>query len=590
MAVPPSAAAPLAGDFDGNGAVDASDETWLRAVYGARRSEPASPYDPAADLDANDVIDYRDAALYGAAFGSVGGDVDVSPPAVFVTLNDIPDDMNDLLVVPPDGFRITLHLDAAGGSVLDPATLTVTCSQAVGPYPPGAELGSQFSVTPTRAVWEVPTGSDLARTTHEITVWVQDAAGNDATETFGFAVRDFAFGPPLENLNTFFLDFDQDRSLSPEIDFIEDLREYGLSSAATPALETQMRDRLVAEIVARVYPFFDRGPDGSPGVDPVHVAFSAALPAGAHSRVCVGGQSSLGPSFLGATTLDPNNANETTDECASSGNGIFPQALDNLWSGNPEFQAAFSPLDPGLGGTPVGEHPDDAAVMAPNFDPATASAAELARHLEIENAVDAFAQAIAGVTAHEVGHALGLVAHGDAPGGLFGGLSGGRRDHNVTAGADATPAENFLMNAGGSFTFQELTGRGGESLPVFRPLNWAYLRNRVALNVQVTGLFPPPVVDAVEPNPVVFPDPFTGVPVTIRGADFLNDPVPPTVSLVIEGDPTPNPIQNVTWVDAETLVGTVQPALVAPGLYDLRFVNSDGQRIERVDFVEVAGP
>ena len=78
--------------------------------------------------------------------------------------------------------------------------------------------------------------------------------------------------------------------------------------------------------------------------------------------------------------------------------------------------------------------------------------------------------------------------------------------------------------------------------------------------------------------------------ITIRGADFLNDPVPPTVSLVIEGDPTPNPIQNVTWVDAETLVGTVQPALVAPGLYDLRFVNSDGQRIERVDFVEVAGP
>ena len=51
-------------------------------------------------------VDHRDLGLFGGSFGASGGEVDVTPPSVFLTLNDIPDDMNDLLVVPPEGFQI----------------------------------------------------------------------------------------------------------------------------------------------------------------------------------------------------------------------------------------------------------------------------------------------------------------------------------------------------------------------------------------------------------------------------------------------------------------------------------------------------
>ena len=37
--------------------------------------------------------------------------LDTTAPTVFITLNDIPDDMNDVVVVPPESFQITLSFD-----------------------------------------------------------------------------------------------------------------------------------------------------------------------------------------------------------------------------------------------------------------------------------------------------------------------------------------------------------------------------------------------------------------------------------------------------------------------------------------------
>ena len=181
--------------------------------------------------------------------------------------------MNDLLVVPPEGFQITLLLDSAGGSAIDTASLSLVSDQEIGAHAAGLELGPLFQVDPTRAVWEIPAGSDLARTTHNLLASIADAAGNVAEASYGFAVRDFAYGPPLGNLQTIFLDFDQDRSLGPEIDFLEDLRSFGLSSSADPAIESLMRDRLVGEIVARVHPYYGRESEGSPGPDAANVVF-----------------------------------------------------------------------------------------------------------------------------------------------------------------------------------------------------------------------------------------------------------------------------------------------------------------------------
>jgi hypothetical protein len=579
LAPGPIRAVLLEGDLDGSGAVNAADEGWLRDLFGSQAGDGS--YDPAGDLDADGRVDFVDLARFGKNFGASGGTPDTTPPALFVTLNDIPDDMNDLLVTPPDGFQITLQFASAGGSVVDTSSLSVTSDHAIGAYAPGAELAGLFTTSPTRAVFEVPVGTALSKANHVLTVGVRDAAGNLTSATYPFAVRQFPYGPPFGALQTFYLDFGQDRSLGAGVvDFVEDLREFGLSTASAPAIEAQMRDRLVSEITARANGFYGRNPDGSPGADPVNLQFVAQLPAGAHSRLCVGGQSSLGAPFLGASTLDVNNLNDSDDECAPNAQfGVFPAALDNLWGANAEYQQTFSPLDPGLGGTPVGAHALDSIVTAPGFDPETATAAQIARWSAIEDAVDGFAWAVSVAVAHETGHLVGLVAHDAAPAGLYGGSSGANTDHNVTV-QGYTPGDNWIMNQGGAFTFDEITGRNGNALPTFRALNWAYLRDRIALSTAVTGFYDPPAVTSVSPNPVSFPPGQQNVAITITGDAFFGIPI---VELITEGDPTPNPVQNVTVLNSQTILGTINKWQVPPATYDVHVINPDDQEATLVD-------
>ncbi len=579
------AAAPLPGDLDGDGVISSSDETLLRGYYGSPLGSPG--YEPAADLDGDGQIGVQDLARFGAAYGDSGGDVDETPPGLFVTLNDIPDDMNDLLVAPPGGFQITLAIDSAGGSAIDPSSLTVSSSQPMGALPAGAPLAPLFSVTPQRAVWDVPPGTGLARTTHTLSVSVRDHAGNQANAAYGYAVRDFASAPPLANEQKIYLDFTRNRSLTPAIDFLEDLRAFGLSSASAPDLEATVRALVVAEILARVHPFYGRNPDGSPGPDAANVRFFDLAPAFPYSRLCVGGQSSSGPLYLGATSIDPGNSIEAEDQCIYPGPlyGVFPQAIDDLWGWTAGFQALFNPLKPGLG-IPVGSDPLDAVVLDPAFDPATASAAELARLSLIQAATSSFAQIVATAIAHETAHMLGLVAGGPTPGGLFGGPNGtAAQDHNLTP-LGATPGENYLMNAGGSFSFEEITGTGGIPLPVFRPLNWAYLRDRIVLNGNVWGLFPAPTLSSVAPSWV---DPEPSALLTITGTGFLPKPngAPPAVHLIVEGDPTPNAVIGVVLVNPQTITGTVSKYLAPPALYDVRVTNGDDQVVTAIDALVV---
>lgn len=493
---------------------------------------------------------------------------DTRPPALRVTLNDIPDDMNRLLVVPPDGFRITIAMDARGGSPIDPDSLSITSLRDLGPHPAGTELAPLFERTPRRAWWEVPAGSDLERATHGLTVRVSDEAGNEAERTLLFAVRDFAAGPPLGNLQRVFLDFDTDRSLAPGVvDFVEDLREFGLSSPADPVLEGYAFDTTVARIVERVAELYGAGGD-----DPVNVAFSATDPGAPHTRLCVGGESSLGPEYLGASTLDRNNLIETGDECARGASfGVFPQAIDDLWGDDPGYASAFHALDPEEGGTPFGEHPLDGVISASTWDLWSAPRAEVARAVDVIDAFEAFTRIVATAIAHEYGHTLGLSAPGPLPGGLYGGR-GALADHNVTPDG-ATPEANHVMNAGASFRFDQITGRGGQPPPAFRALSWAYLHDRIALNDDVGELLPPVVLRGVEPTPVVV-GAGEGVPVTFRGENFVD---PPIIELLRDGEPLPAPVFRVVVADAQTATGVVHGAFLTAGRYDVRLINGDGQ-------------
>jgi hypothetical protein len=565
----------LVGDLNGDGTVGLADYGLIGGLVGSETGDP--DFDPAADFDGSGNIGLSDFALVLANVGLAGGDPDTTPPWLFLTLNDIPAEMNGLLVVPPDGFAITLEIDGMGGSLIDTGSLVVTSSQDIGPHPAGTNLAPLFTVNPVRASWQIPPGSDLARATHSLEVSLRDLAGNVASTTYAFAVRDFEVGPPLGNPQTVFLDFDQDRNLGPELDFLESLREFGLSSPALVASggEMEIRDEIVALILQEVRLLYGRNADGSPGPDAVNIAFTSTAPQTPHSRLCVGGQSPQGAPYLGAATLDENNVVENSNECATAALfGVFPHAIDDLWGAYPGYLATFGPLDPGLGGVPLGEHPLDAQILAPGFDPMTASPAAMQRFFAILIAGDAFIRIVATAIAHEVGHMLGLVAHGPAPGGLWGGSSGASMDHNV-APAGGAPAENFIMNSGDQFTFNEITGRGGVPKPAFRPLNWAYLHDRVALNHDVTALLPPPALQGVSPGLLVFTatSPENQL-VTLSGQDLAG---PASIELVDPGSPVPLPLFGVSVVDPQTATAFVNRYFTAPGVYDVRWVNGDGQ-------------
>ena len=112
VALAAGAAGAITADLDGDSVVGASDEAVLGTLYGGTTGGPA--YDPSADLNDDGVIDVGDLAMFGNEFGNSGGIGDISPPRLTISLNDIPDDMNDLLVVPPERFQITLTFKSSG--------------------------------------------------------------------------------------------------------------------------------------------------------------------------------------------------------------------------------------------------------------------------------------------------------------------------------------------------------------------------------------------------------------------------------------------------------------------------------------------
>jgi hypothetical protein len=496
---------------------------------------------------------------------------DRRPPELSISLNGIPDDEKSLLVVPPDHFRITLTYRDAEGPV-DLTSLSVRSSQAIGALPAGTELASHFQSTPDGAVWEIPPGSDLARTSHYLTASIRDAAGNETTQRFGFAVRDFDYGPPLAKLQIVYLNFD--RNHDGQQDFKASLRELGLSSASAPEVEQEIVDRLQVDVVERVHAIYGRNPDGTPGPDPVNVLFSWFDPQMPHTALCIGGEHPRAKDTLGAAPLDLDNIEEAQDLCAVSDYGVFPSALGDLWSKDPLFIEAFGPLLPALGGTPIGENPLDAVILSPDLDPKQVTREQLGRYAQIAYALDAFARVVAVAAAHEVGHTLGLSAPGPAPAGLFGGSSGTARDHDVTA-SGAPPSENYLMNFGGSFSFAEITGRKGLPKPFFRPISWAYLTNRLVRNERVTSLEPAPRLISVTPNPIRFGAERTRE-LTLRGENLAHAEI-----VDLKGDaPRPVPVVDLKVVDDHTVTGRIHLLFAPPGSYDVRLTTQDQQNAQ----------
>lgn len=495
-------------------------------------------------------------------------------PSVSVSINGIPDAMASLLVVPPSGFVVTLALTPSGAPI-DPDSIGIGLERwggsiqmlAVSPSPDGSSA---------RLVVPGP----LATGTWTAIGVAVDSDGNVGNDELDFAVRDYPNGtPPIGSGQQIWLDFEADRDATPGPDFAVDLRSFGLGSASAPVVSALAEDEIVQRILDRVAEIYHlQDPTGLGGPDPIDVTFSADPPAGGDvTQICVGGEDPSGGVTIGTILIDPNNADRNSVECATiPPTGIFPRELLVL-KNEPAFQDTFDALRSTTGGTPVGADPWDAVILDPGFDPASASGEAAARWERVDAAMQVFADALGTIVAHETAHALGLVPAGAPGAGLYGGSVGARLQHNVEPGG-GDPAENFVMNAGNTYTLARLSGLEGEPLAFFRPLNHAYLRDRVVLAPKVTALLPPPKVTAV--NPSLIANDLTAV--TVTGRDFAATPALRCVNYGY--------VYNMigeTFVSESEVTGQVFRPQVVPGVYDLELENPDGQKSVLADAITV---
>jgi hypothetical protein len=571
------AAAQVLGDLDGDGAIDAGDVQWLFTVYPTGTA--SSLYDAGGDLNADGVIDYQDLAILASNVGQTP--TAVPPATVFVTADEIPDDFNDLLALPPSGFSVEFAItNPPGAPLIDLSTLSVVADRPAGAKGAGSNLASLFGPTPSAGSWKVDPADAFPARNVFFTFQVQNLAGTLLSPAaYGVAVRDWQITPPIGASQAVFLDLDQDRDGIGGNDFDEDLREFGLGSLTSPSLSAVARGMVITRTLAQIRAYHGQGADGSPGGDSTTVAFSETSVPGA-TRICVGGEDPAGGTVFGFTPFDQNNAQTGTDTCfPSSPYGIFPREF-LFFSGNSNFKAVFDPLRPPAGGVPVGEDPLDPIVLDPGFDPQTALPAELARWNTIDQAATTLARFTATITAHEAGHTLGLTPSGAAPGGLWGGSSGANQYHNLTL-AGTEPPDNWIMNAGSAFTYEEIVGAAGQALPRFRELNDAYLRNELLLNGNITGLFDEPTLASVTPNPATYVG--GQVDITLHGSGFFGAP-----QVLLKQDPFPaRVVQNILVVDANTITRGLFQFQVGTGTFDVEVTNPDDQIVVLMDGLTV---
>ena len=498
-------------------------------------------------------------------------EIPAAPPLVDATLNGVLPPQNDLLVVPPSGFVINVGWVETDAPI-DISSLAVLAEGWDGSLLILTHLFETDDVSNAWLVLQPPIA--LSEGSHTLHGRISDENGVTGTFSFSFAVREHLAGsPPIGTGQAIWFDFDADRDTTLGSDFDVDLEAFGLRSiAATAAQNAWVREWVIAESLERVRVAYYDSPTPIPGiVDPIDVVFSETDPSTPETtRICVGGEDPNGTGILGNVLLDYANSNRASVECATlPATGVFPREMLRYYTGQTAFQHAFDNLRPGAGGTAIGEHPYDGIVLAPDFDPLASGTPPtyVQRFIQIRNAVETLGASLGTILAHETGHALGLVPDGPPGGGLFGGGSGADKAHNLNPDG-SKPAVTFLMNGGGQFSFAELAGAEGEPLAEFRPLNHAYLRDRVALDPSVSVLLAPPSVAAISPNLVNT----TFQTVTITGEGFADTP-----ALTLSNPTyTYHAIGEQFLSDTQMTAGIVR-GQIPPGIYDLTVTNPDGQ-------------
>jgi hypothetical protein len=197
----------------------------------------------------------------------------------------------------------------------------------------------------------------------------------------------------------------------------------GSDAAANAAFRRWVVDAIVTEILR----YYRIAPDGTPraGIDfAIHVAGDPGAPApadfaatGEFSMMRLGG--TLGVN-LGRSEIAAWNQDRVDD--TSDGLGVATGTILSTVATTAGVIEELYPILPGVG-VAVGAHPADAAVLAADFDrwARDVDPEQAARWDDLHRIARRLGEAIGAVTAHEMGHAMGLVPDGAPPCGLFGG-------------------------------------------------------------------------------------------------------------------------------------------------------------------------
>ena len=395
-----------------------------------------------------------------------------------ILINGIPQRMARDVLLPNYGWVLQIRLPEDGDADAGEDLVVMLRSERTGAT---IQIDDRFSHENGIATLTIPKSLGLSTGLLSVRATFSDATGKQFEDTRRIRVRSWFGGPPIGNRQIIRFDFAVDRNEDGVPDFLKDLERFGLASPDHPELAGAIAARIEARAITRVEQAYDATHDPNQTRQPrdtVHVRFRPASDPGALvTRICVGGSDPTDSRSVGHVRFDLRNEDKNSRECGGDPvAGLFPAELE-IYRDSSLYREILEPFLESQGGTPIGEHPQDLVVMLGE----TGVGAESGRRADIDRAIAVFGDVLGSIMAHEAGHALGLVPEGRPGAGLFGGSEGDAYAHNLDAFGDP-PVDLWLMNPGRSFTFEELAGGGVDGPLRFRPLNYAYLRDRVVVS------------------------------------------------------------------------------------------------------------
>ena len=220
----------------------------------------------------------------------------------------------------------------------------------------------------------------------------------------------------------------------------------------------------------RIRLLFEGHPDVPPAADRAGLGWSQIAVGGEDPGWKEGGQT-----FFGRAEVDWHNkvANDDTQPDL----GVFTTALVRMVLTNSAGAALLKGYAPASGGAPFGSMAGDQDFVLPDFDAnALPPGRKRNRGLQFGFVSDLLSLALAAITAHEIGHSLGMVRSGLPPKGMLADVQGPWAVQQVPGGHIDTPGFN-LMQTGSSFSFGDLVS----GPPAFSASNLGYLRGRLLM-------------------------------------------------------------------------------------------------------------